>query len=73
MLISFLLDVADLLGKLLDGVLVRAVLHLKICAQFSACRLFTFRRLDETRTDPAASSQLLLVSPWLYVSVNAKM
>lgn len=35
MLISLLLNIANLLGELLNGVFVCAVLHLKVCDHFS--------------------------------------
>lgn len=40
MLVPLLLHITNLLGELLNGVLVCAVLHLKICAHLSVCLLF---------------------------------
>lgn len=60
MLISFLLNVANFLGELLNGVLVCAVLHLKVWNHFS---VLCSPVASEGETYLAAFSQLPLVSP----------
>lgn len=85
MLLSLLLNITNLLGNLLQGVLVSGVLKLKVCSRKAVSHLYgrlrtidkdapllwTLGRTGHENTDLAASSQLLVAEPSLLSELEA--